>query len=278
MLKTVHENLQVSLLHVERTPYETLWGVFQRPQWAISHVRRGDVTLRVAGLEFYAPAGSVMIHAPGIEYSESGSDPGFHDWLVLEALVGPNVDLLRLHPVAPVVVLHHEEKYIETFEQLLRTWQSDSSPFRGLRSAALAGNLLAHLLESWQMNGGQARPEELSSPQDRFSSLVQWMSAHLERRITREDLARQLHLHPNYLDRAFRSSYGQTPLQMLRDLRLRRALQLLESSEETLDAIATRCGFDDVAYFCRAFRSKYSVSPGKHRQSVKSAKQGYSVP
>jgi AraC-like DNA-binding protein len=276
-LRTVHENLQISLLHVERTPYETLWGVFQRPQWAISHVRRGDVGIRVAGLEFRAPAGSVMVHPPGIEYSESGTQPGFHDWLVVEALVGSNVDLLRLHPVSPVVILHDEAAYSRIFEQLLAAWNRDDGAFRNLRCASLAAALLMHLLESWTLQGAAPRPGELSSPQDRFSSLVQWMSANLEKKLSREDLARHLHLHPNYLDRAFRSTYGQTPLQVLRDLRLQRALQMLENTDETLDTIATRCGFEEAAYFCRSFRSRFGVSPGKHRQSVKSAKQGYSA-
>ena len=277
MLRTVHEKLQISLLHVERTPYETLWGVFQRPQWAISYVRRGEVTVRAAGLEFLAPAGSVMVHPPNIEYSESGTVSGEHDWFVMEARVGSDVDLLRLHGVAPVVVLHGADEYTGVFEQLLRVWNEDLTPFRGLRCTSLVGSLLTHLLESWSLMGSPPRPEELSSPQDRFSQLVQWMSGHLEQRLSRDDLARRLHLHPNYLDRAFRASYGQTPLQLLRDLRLQRALQLLESSEETLDGIATRCGFEDATYFSRAFRAKFGVSPGRHRQSVKSAKQGYSA-
>lgn len=278
MQRTIHENLHVSLLHVERTPYETLWGVFQRPQWAISHVRQGDVIVGVAGLEFHVAAGSVMVHPPGIEYSESGAKPGFHDWLVIEALSGPNVDLLRLHPVSPVVVLQNAEAYIRVFDQLLQAWNEDHSPFRGLRCTTLATTLLLHLIESWTVSGKTPRPERLFSPEDRFSGLVQWMSANMESKLSREDLARQLHLHPNYLDRAFRSTYGQTPLQVLRDLRLKRALQLLENTDETLDSIASRCGFEDAPYFCRAFRSKFGISPGKHRQSVKSAKQGYSKP
>ncbi|MDQ2800225.1 MAG: helix-turn-helix transcriptional regulator [Armatimonadota bacterium] len=74
----------------------------------------------------------------------------------------------------------------------------------------------------------------------------------------------------------FRQTYGVAPMQMLRDLRLQRARHLLESTDRTVASIAELCGFEDAAYFTRVFRRRMGLSPGRHRQSVRTARRSYS--
>ncbi len=81
-----------------------------------------------------------------------------------------------------------------------------------------------------------------------------------------------MHLHPSYFNRAFKSVYGMSALQMLKKIRLRRATAMLEETDFTLDAIAEGCGFSDAAYFSRIFRRHMGQTPGDYRRSVANAK------
>ena len=62
-------------------------------------------------------------------------------------------------------------------------------------------------------------------------------------------------------------------MRMLRDLRLRRARTLLESTDDTLDSIAAACGLGDAAAFSRAFKAHYGLAPGAHRRDARQARQ-----
>ena len=276
MLETLHEQLELSLYNVETSSYHTLALSDQTyPHWIMSYVQRGDVTTRSGGGTWQAHVGDMMLHPPHVPFSEVASIPGTHQWLLLDVTIALHIDLFRLHPVAPVVTLTAQHTFSQTFALLQMTWQEPISPWRNLRLSALTLQLCSLLLESWQCSGSVPRPDAFLTPQDRFLDVISYMSAHLDEKVTRDDLAALVHLHPGYFDRAFHAIYGTTPMQMVRDLRLRQARHLLETTDASLSTIAFSCGLGDAGYLTRVFRRCYGQTPGHYRQSAKSAKQSY---
>jgi len=81
------------------------------------------------------------------------------------------------------------------------------------------------------------------------------------------DLARAAGLSRHHFARAFARAEGNTPSQWLADLRAREAARLLRGSSLSVAAVGARCGYQDPAYFCRAFRRIVGVSPGEFRSS-----------
>lgn len=249
-----------------------------RPHWVLSHVRHGHVRTQTRGLEFWAEAGDIMVHPPHLPFSEASERPGTHEYLMLDLTQTPQVEMLRLHPVSLVVRLPNPETFSQVFARLSVCWQQPASPVRDLQTFALTLELVALVLEGWQRMGCPLRPPAAQTPPDRFAALIAYVEAHLDQRITREDLAARVFLHPGYFDRIFRHTYGVAPLQMLRELRLSRARRLLETTAEPLEAIAAACGLGDPAAFSRAFRARYGVPPGRYRESAKTTTQSYLPP
>jgi transcriptional regulator GlxA family with amidase domain len=62
---------------------------------------------------------------------------------------------------------------------------------------------------------------------------------------------------------------------MLRDMRLRRAKKLLESTSDTLTLIAEACGFNDTAYFSHQFTKHYAQTPGEYRKQARELMKSY---
>ena len=65
--------------------------------------------------------------------------------------------------------------------------------------------------------------------------------------------------------RHFRATLGTTPERRLRELRMARARQLLESSSLPIATVAGRCGYASAAAFRRAFREGSGSSPSDYR-------------
>jgi transcriptional regulator GlxA family with amidase domain len=177
-----------------------------------------------------------------------------------------------------VVALHDAHAFAAIFVALQETWHAPDSPARALRVVALSLQLFSLVLESWQQTGATPRPAALRTPEDRFIEVITYMTDHLAQKLSRECLAARVHLNPGYFDRVFLLTYGVSPMRMLRTLRLRRAQQLLESTNASLETIAAACGLGDAAYLSRVFRQWHGQTPGQYRQSTKSTMSSYVCP
>ena len=94
-----------------------------------------------------------------------------------------------------------------------------------------------------------------------------WGRTHFADGIGVSDLARAAGMSRHHFARTFATAEGATPSQWLADLRAREATRLLRDSSLGVAEIGTRCGYQDAAYFCRAFRRLVGLSPGEFRNS-----------
>ncbi|MBN1783236.1 response regulator [bacterium] len=63
------------------------------------------------------------------------------------------------------------------------------------------------------------------------------------------------------------------PNELIRDLRLKRAAKLLETSHLTVFEIAYRVGFKDPSYFCKCFKQQFHVSPSEYARVNESGRK-----
>ena len=272
----VHAQWQVSVYHVESTPYQRLRAEIAHPHWAISHVAAGDVWTIADGHECHAPGGSVMVHAPGRPYGEYAERPGRHEWVIFEARSPANRDLLCEYSLPAVLTLQVPNAFSAQFASLLAAWH-DLTPLRDALVFTRAASLLAELLSGHYENVPQSSPTA-GQAAERWTDLIHWMSLHLARRVTRSELADVAGLQPNYFDRVFRAAYGLPPMAMLRRLRLQRARHLLERTDNKIEAIAIACGFADASQLTRHFVRHVGRPPGVYRAGVKRARESYAAP
>lgn len=62
----------------------------------------------------------------------------------------------------------------------------------------------------------------------------------------------------------FKDLLDTTPASFITDIRLKRAIQLLETKQYRINEVAIMCGFSDPKYFTRHFKQRMGVSPAKY--------------
>lgn len=67
----------------------------------------------------------------------------------------------------------------------------------------------------------------------------------------------------------FRREAGQTFVAALNEYRLRIACRLLAKTAMKVSEVCYHSGFNDVPYFNRLFRSRFGLSPGLYRESLR---------
>ena len=70
---------------------------------------------------------------------------------------------------------------------------------------------------------------------------------------------------PQYLRRLFRDVLGMSPIEYVRQLRLSRAAELIDSGLYAIHDAAALSGFLDDSYFSREFRKAYGISPTQYK-------------
>lgn len=81
-------------------------------------------------------------------------------------------------------------------------------------------------------------------------------------------LAKAVALSPSRLAHLFRQQVGDSIMNVVLTLRLRRAAQLLEITDRPIATVATQVGFASPYYFSRQFRQRFGVSPTAYRASL----------
>lgn len=84
--------------------------------------------------------------------------------------------------------------------------------------------------------------------------------------ITQEALAAYLNLSTRQLNRILQQLYETSFRQLLIDVRLHKAAQLLTNTERAIDDIALSVGYTSLSGFYSAFHSKFGISAGKYRK------------
>ena len=66
--------------------------------------------------------------------------------------------------------------------------------------------------------------------------------------------------------RRFQQATGMAPLEYVHTLRLEEAKQLLESTDQPIEAIANEVGYEDAGFFSRLFRRNVNLTPAQYRK------------
>jgi len=86
---------------------------------------------------------------------------------------------------------------------------------------------------------------------------------------TVEKFADEIALSRFHLNRKLQNLTGLTPSRFIREIRLKKAVHLLENHKDNISQIALEVGFDNFAYFNRCFKDKYGSSPSRYISSLK---------
>ena len=99
--------------------------------------------------------------------------------------------------------------------------------------------------------------------------LVEYITAHIdETDLDVKRVANALNVSRSRLFEKTKSILGTSPAAIIREIRFKRATDLIRSGEHSLSEVAYMSGFNDTHYFSTAFRQRFGMTPGEYRKRL----------
>jgi transcriptional regulator GlxA family with amidase domain len=95
-----------------------------------------------------------------------------------------------------------------------------------------------------------------------------WIAENLTKDLSIEVLAQRAAMSPRNFVRVFARELGNTPARYVEQVRVEAARTQLASTDDTMDAIADRCGFSSAELLRRCFLRHFKIAPRQYRKDL----------
>ena len=102
---------------------------------------------------------------------------------------------------------------------------------------------------------------------ERFQSAIRYVEDNLSRLdLSVSDMSTSLGIDRSKLYKIIQTVSGKTPVEFIREMRLKRAAQLLLESDMDADTVASTVGFGNIKAFYKYFEDEFGVEPSSYKK------------
>jgi len=164
------------------------------------------------------------------------------------------------HLPFPVITKNMMTKEIlDLIREFKQVWMS-RQPFWEIQARGIMLNILQRLLSNYYR---QAVPQ--TDP--RIKKVTMYIAEHYSEPITVHDLVGLVNIHPVYFGKLFKLNTGLSFKEYINRIRINNAEMMLSEGDFSVTETAERCGFIDIAYFSKVFKSVKGYPPSAVRTS-----------
>ncbi|MCR5102439.1 MAG: helix-turn-helix domain-containing protein [Butyrivibrio sp.] len=124
-------------------------------------------------------------------------------------------------------------------------------------------------IREWIQNILTAYDECLNSDSDSSNTVAEvraYIKEHLDDDLSRENLSKLVYLNPDYLSHLFKKEVGLSLTNYVIKERIEESKRLLSNTDMSIQDIAIKCGFQNISYFSRQFKTLTGMTPREFRK------------
>ncbi len=159
----------------------------------------------------------------------------------------------------PLMSIGFRSELLNVFTRLIDTLKYEGTAYQQIATCQVI-QLLGLVYTSALMNDTSRNRREQIVHQVRYKIQGIW-----DQPINFEELAKEKNVSYVWLRKAFKEVMGVAPGQYHLNLKIDKAIQMLEDTSLSVSEIAYQTGFESLFYFSRIFRKKTTMSPSEFR-------------
>lgn len=238
------------------------FGPAVRPNYLIHFVMDGKGIFNIESSTYQLSAGEGFIIEPGKQtfYQADAREPWTYFWIGFDGTLAE--DILSKMGLGHSHLTFRCENWTEmrdiVFDMLKYNRANDADEL-------MIESLLFKLFSSLMSGIAIGVPGTVKG-NEYVRKAIEFIQNNYARPIHVKDVADYVNINRGYLYSLFKSEMNMSPQEYLSNLRLTRAAELLNTTNYSVEVIATSNGYGDPVVFTKAFKKMHGVSPTKYRQ------------
>lgn len=157
----------------------------------------------------------------------------------------------------------HEALYTDIFERMIPEFERKEQFYAEI-TQNLAMTMLMYTFRI--INEHNQEAAQLLQNNANIRQAIGYIQEHLGEDLRLEDIAKECHMSKYYLSHQFSQTQGISLSKYILSSRLNKAMQMLRETAMPVRTISESVGFNDISYFCRAFKSETGMTPLQYRK------------
>ncbi|MFD0713838.1 AraC family transcriptional regulator [Paenibacillus sp. GCM10027626] len=257
----------------------------------IAYVLKGACSHQLRGKTITASRGDVFIIAPGVEHSFNAIEGKSYEMVLLDFM--PSLVQEHLKPYTdslqpflqksdgeggglPQLWLHFGKDRQQFVEQLLQDIQ-DEFEHREAGYEYAARISLAKLLILIDREFRKERRKPTKQPvlaeQNPIDEVKRYIYDNYSQDIPLERGAMIANMAPSYFSHVFKKETGQTFIDFMNEVRIERAMELIQRDSHTITHIGFQVGFHHLSHFIRTFKKRTGLTPTEYKKTFGTTNQ-----
>jgi len=163
------------------------------------------------------------------------------------------------------VLTDRSDKYFEVFERMQKVFESPSN-----EDEILLYSLVTELIYMLAKDSERVRLREQIKPNNFviIERAIKYIKENLSADLSLKTVAAYAGMSPIYFHNCFKTATARTLREYIEEQRIKKAANMLITTDFTLAKIAYECGFSSQAYFSYAFKRKMNQTPREYAKSI----------
>lgn len=248
--------------------YSKIWNEvdFISPVNKFYFINSGSLYMKINGYEFIAEKNDLLLLPKNtLQSRRILVEPLDHHWVHFNCPLDQHgLDLVDTISFPNKVSLSNPNKAIELLNSLIAYNHK-----KDLNSRLKKIEYTTELLLFFFNNCKEINSVDTDKIFNQLTNVRLFIHDHLNMPLKIEDLAKQMHIHPNYFNTLFKKYFGIPPTQYINRLKIQRAKELLIATDQSISEISNNLGYKDMFYFSRLFKKILGTSPSNFRKLIR---------
>lgn len=231
-------------------------------EFQINYITEGEGILENNNGTFPLKTGSVFITFPGVwhRYKPLIKTGWTENYIGFDGVMARKlIALPQFNPENPVFNFGIKEELIDTYLKIFDLVEKEQPGFQQITSGMII-KLLGYIISFEKQKGFSGKRIAQVIETIRFT-----MRQNIEKELDLKAMAQKHHVSYSYFRKMFKKYTGVSPGQYHLQLRIKRAKELLISTNKSIKEISYELGFQSIFYFSNMFKKKEGTTPSHFR-------------
>lgn len=197
-------------------------------------------------------------------YEQVREDPWAYIWIEMS---GPSIKgILDATTIGPDHFIFEDSPEHEV-EKIMTDMVIGDSTTSEEAECLLVTGYIYRFLAFVAHNFSKVQSQNSSKREETVKQIERYLSIHYnDATLSVASVAENFSFSPSYLTRLFKEQEGITPIQFIDEIRMKKAIELLNHRTLTVNQIAEAVGYKNQFYFTKRFKRYFGMPPTKYKQ------------